>query len=88
MTNANICANVHSNGLSDAFIPAASQRGDGRGSWRWDADGKQVPTREAFGVNHTEETDPNNAEMRRVFGEIFLGNPFDGIDPVFRIDQR
>ena len=78
----NTCVEVHSNGISDAFIPATSQRGDGSNSWR--VNGVLVKRIEAFGVNHREEIDPSNGVMRSVFEEIFTGN----VDDHFRIDRR
>jgi hypothetical protein len=77
------CAQVHSNGQSDAFIPITSQRGDGGTSWRTGS-GQIVKEREAREVNHLEEVDANNNVMRAIFAEIFAG----GIDPNFRIDRR
>ena len=78
------CVQVHSNGISDAFIPATSQRGNGSNSWR--VGGSLVIDREAFGVNHSEELDANNAVMRSIFNEIFANTTSS--DPVFRIDRR
>lgn len=80
------CVQVHSNGLSDAYIPATSQRGEGSNSWRVanGAVSTAVPKIEALGVNHFEEIDPNNLTMRSSFNTVFSG----GIDPVFRIDRR
>jgi hypothetical protein len=80
----NVCFNVHNNGISDAFIPAVSQRGDGSPSWRTGA--QMVIQREALGVNHLEELDANNQEMQARFNEIF--NASNGIPQVFRIDRR
>ena len=77
------CVQVHSNGISDAFIPATSQRGDGSPSWRHGSGGL-VSTREAFGVNHKEELDSNNGVMRSIFEEILTGN----IDDHFKINRR
>ena len=73
---------VHNNGISDAFIPAVSQRGDGSRSWK--VGSQAVPTREAMHTNHKEELQPESVEMRAIFDEIFGG----GIDPVFRVNRR
>jgi hypothetical protein len=72
----------HNNGLSDAFIPSVSQRGDGSRSWQIGT--QPVILREAVGVNHWEETQPQSVEMRAIFNQIFSGS----IDPVFRVDRR
>lgn len=82
------CVQVHSNGISDAFIPATSQRGDGSNSWRIRAGSgtlsNPVPQIEAFGVNHFEEREANNAVMQVAFDRVLSGA--DG--SVFRIDRR
>ena len=80
------CVQVHSNGQSDGWIPATSQRGEGSNSWRVanGAVSTAVTKKEALGVNHFEEIDPNNAMMRTRFNEVFSGS----IDPVFRIDRQ
>jgi pimeloyl-ACP methyl ester carboxylesterase len=77
------CVQVHNNGISDAFIPALSQRGEGSRSWRTGG-GQTVPTREAMHTNHFEELQPQSVEMRAIFNEIFTG----AVDPVFRVDRR
>jgi pimeloyl-ACP methyl ester carboxylesterase len=84
---ASVCVQVHSNGISDAYIPATSQRGDGSNSWRirnGAITSMPVFKREALGVNHFEEIDATNSMMRSRFVEIFSGS----IDPVFRIDTK
>jgi hypothetical protein len=78
------CVQVHNNGISDAFIPAVSQRGDGSRSWRVGT--QTVPTREAMHTNHFEELQPESDEMRAIFDEIFGAR--NGISQVFRIDRR
>jgi pimeloyl-ACP methyl ester carboxylesterase len=84
----NYCDQVHNNGISDAFIPAVSQRGDGSRSWR--VGGQLVTTREALEINHEEELHPNanNNVMQNIFAEIFRAEPGTGIDPVFQINKR
>jgi pimeloyl-ACP methyl ester carboxylesterase len=77
------CINVHNNGISDAFIPAVSQRGDGSRSWRTGS-GQTITTIEAMHMNHFEELQPENQEMRDIFDRIFTGS----IDEVFRINRR
>jgi pimeloyl-ACP methyl ester carboxylesterase len=79
------CVQVHNNGLSDAFIPGVSQRGDGSRSWR-KGDGGLITSFEAFGVNHEEEIESTNEEMQSVFRRIFTLQ--GGLEPVFRIDAR
>ena len=81
---ASTCVQVHNNGISDAFIPATSQRGNGSDSWR--NGNTAIIQRQAPGVNHQEEVDPNNTEMQVRFNEIFLGQ--GDIPSVFRIDRR
>jgi hypothetical protein len=79
------CVQVYSNGQSDAFIPATSQRGDGSNSWRVRTGtiaSSPVVKIEAPTVNHQEETDANNAVMQGIFRRVFTGS--DGA--VFRID--
>jgi hypothetical protein len=68
------CAQVHSNGMSDSFIPITSQRGEGSSSWRTGSGG-----------NHQDEVDANNGEMQAKFNTIFAAA---GVDQVFRIDRR
>jgi hypothetical protein len=84
------CVQVHNNGISDAFIPATSQRGVGSKSWRT-GDGQAITTIEAPGVNHLEELQANPTAENN-FGamrNIFNNNIFSGtIDPVFRVDRR
>jgi pimeloyl-ACP methyl ester carboxylesterase len=91
-TTGNTCVQVHSNGLSDAFIPFVSQRGEGSNSWRVrNANGNisaAVVKIEALGVNHLEELDAGNGEMQRAFSRIFLAEPSSGIAPVFQINPR
>ena len=76
---------VHNNGISDAFIPAVSQRGDGSRSWK--VGSQAVPTREALGVNHQEELDAENLVMRGIFRDIF-DRTDASVDPVFQINRR
>jgi pimeloyl-ACP methyl ester carboxylesterase len=78
----NVCFNVHNNGISDAFIPGVSQRGEGSRSWR--VGGLSATTIEAPHMNHAEELQPGNREMTDIFDDIFTGRQF----PVFRIDRR
>jgi pimeloyl-ACP methyl ester carboxylesterase len=82
----NVCFNVHNNGISDAFIPAVSQRGDGSRSWRFN--GQIVPERQALNINHLEEIRPfaENNTILNVFDGIFRVE--GGLDPVFRINNR
>jgi hypothetical protein len=84
----NTCVQVHNNGISDAFIPAVSQRGEGSNSWRIKNSGNStsvdVEKIEAPGVNHQEEVDANNTVMRDVFRDIFFGTR----GAAFRIDKR
>jgi hypothetical protein len=82
----NVCLNIHNNGLSDAFIPAVSQRGDGSRSWR--VGSQPIRDIEAMQTNHWEELQPQSAEMLAIFDRIFLATPGSGIEPVFRIDRR
>jgi hypothetical protein len=85
---ANTCVQVHSNGLSDAFIPFVSQRGEGSNSWRVrnanSATSSEIVKIEAFGVNHLEELDAGNGVMRDAFRDVFSGNR----GSIFRIDNR
>jgi hypothetical protein len=74
----------YNNGISDAFIPALSQRGDGGTSWRTGSGGI-ITSFEAFGVNHLEEVDANNVEMQAKFSTIFAAA---GVDQVFKINRR
>ena len=79
------CVQVHSNGISDAFIPATSQRGDGSLSWR---QGQSfVSTIEAFGVNHQEEVQADNAEMQSAFDKVFSGQSSRGSSAPFQINR-
>ena len=85
---ASTCVQVHSNGISDAFIPATSQRGNGSDSWRvGSVGGTAVSWKEAMGVNHQEEVDPNTAEMRSVFDDVFSGQASRGSSPPFQINR-
>jgi hypothetical protein len=79
----NYCVQVHNNGVSDAFIPALSQRGEGSRSWRTGG-GQAVTTIEAMHMNHKEELQPGNVEMTSIFDDVFTGRHH----PVFRIDHR
>jgi pimeloyl-ACP methyl ester carboxylesterase len=83
----NTCVQVHNNGISDAFVPATTQRGNGSNSWRIrNSSGSlsnPVPNIEVLGVNHFEERDPNNGAMQTAFDRVFSG--VDG--SVFRIDR-
>ena len=83
---ATACVQVHSNGISDAYIPATSQRGDGSNSWRvrTGAVSTAVVKIPALGVNHFEEIDANNATMQGIFNDIFSGNH----GPQFRINRQ
>ncbi len=83
---ATACVQVHNNGISDAFIPAVSQRGDGSRSWK--VGSQTVPTREAMHTNHKEELQPESPEMRAIFDEIFRAEPGSEINPVFQINRR
>jgi hypothetical protein len=80
---ATACVQVHNNGISDAFIPSVSQRGEGSRSWRTGS-GQTITTIEAMHMNHFEELQPENQEMRDIFDRIFTGS----IDEVFRINRR
>jgi pimeloyl-ACP methyl ester carboxylesterase len=84
---ATVCVQVHNNGISDAFIPATSQRGNGSNSWRIRTGNgtlsDEVPKIEALGVNHFEERDAANAVMRATFNDVFLGSR----GAIFRIDK-
>ena len=80
------CVQVHSNGISDAFIPYTSQRGDGSPSWR-QGGGNPVSTIEAMGVNHQEEVQPSSGEMRSAFAQVFSGDPFFNSSPAFQINR-
>jgi pimeloyl-ACP methyl ester carboxylesterase len=85
------CVQVHSNGISDAYIPATSQRGEGSNSWRvrtGSTTSSPVVKIEAFGVNHFEEHDANNGVMQGIFNQVFLASPGSGINPVFQINRR
>ena len=83
---ATACVQVHSNGISDAFISATSQRGDGSPSWR-QGGGGLVSTIEAMGVNHKEEVQADNAEMRGAFNRVFSGEIQLGSGPSFQINR-
>ncbi len=83
---ASTCVQVHSNGISDAFIPATSQRGDGSRSWR-SGGGGLVSRIEAMGVNHQDEVDPDSGEMQNAFNKVFSGDPTFGSSDAFRIDR-
>jgi hypothetical protein len=82
----NVCLNVHNNGISDAFIPALSQRGEGSRSWR--VGGQPTIPIEAMHTNHAEELQPESVEMRAIFDRIFLATPGSDINPVFQINRR
>jgi pimeloyl-ACP methyl ester carboxylesterase len=79
----NYCVQVHNNGISDAFIPAVSQRGEGSRSWRTGG-GQVITTIEAMHMNHFEELQPQNVEMTSIFDDVFTGR----YDAVFRINRR
>jgi pimeloyl-ACP methyl ester carboxylesterase len=80
----NVCFNVHNNGVSDAFIPAISQQGQGSKSWR--TNGAVSPSFEAPGADHLEERDPNNAGMQSAFERVFTLE--GGLPDVFRVNRR
>lgn len=86
---ATFCVQVHSNGQSDGWIPATSQRGDGSNSWRVanGAVSSAVAKREALGVNHFEEIEATNPVMQGIFRDIFDRSGSD-IAPVFQINRR
>ena len=83
---ATACVQVHSNGISDAFIPATSQRGDGSPSWR-QGGGGLVSRIEAMGVNHKEEVQADNATMREKFDDVFSGQNSQGSSAPFQINR-
>lgn len=83
------CIPAYSNGQSDAWIPASSQRGDGSNSWRVasGATSNEVLKREAVGVNHFEELDGTNTVMQGIFRDIFDRTDVR-VAPVFQINRR
>jgi pimeloyl-ACP methyl ester carboxylesterase len=85
-TTGTTCVQVHNNGISDAFIPAVSQRGLGSNSWR--LNGQITPSVEAVNINHLQEIQPNAelGEMQVAFAKIFALN--NGVDPIFRVNRR
>lgn len=83
------CVQVHSNGQSDAWIPASSQRGDGSDSWRvrtGTTTSSLVLKIEALGVNHFEEIQATHPIMQGIFNDIFDRTDVR-VAPVFQINR-